>query len=240
MAVMILLAAAHLTFWGWALSLGLGAGVTGPGGAALVLLWLGIIGLWATFIGQLARSGWLAGRGLSTQPALWISAPVVMLTVLALSAVPPFRTAWLGSVTLLPAMALPALNGLRLLALGTVRKARLGQIPRRIGYGVGVPDTVFGVWSLAIALQGGFTSTSAELAWHVLGATILLMMIPASLTALRPPRRDAPAKGDARAILRFPLVLAPAGLALPFLILHAVAIFFLMTHGTPFHQVALQ
>lgn len=236
MAVMILLAAAHLAFWGWALSLGIGAGVAGIGGAALVVLWLCGIGLWAAFVGQTARSGWLAGPGLATQPALWISAPIVMATVLALLVFAPFREAWLGSLSLLPAIALPALNSLRILALGTVRKALRNQMPRRIGFGVGIPDTLFGLWSLTIALRNGFASDWVEVIWHGIGATILLLMIPASLTALRPARIDAPGKGDARAILRFPLVLAPAGLALPFLILHAAAIFSLVVTGTALHQ----
>lgn len=49
---------------------------------------------------------------------------------------------------------------------------------------------------------------------------------------MRQPRLDATDTGDARAILRFPLVLAPAGLALPFLILHIAVIGFYLTTGT--------
>lgn len=234
---MILLAAVHLGFWGWALALGLDQGTTSAGGALLVAGWLLSIGIWASFAAQLARSGWLARSGPATRAALWLSPPVVMATCIALFAFPQFRTAWIGSLSLLPATALPALNSLRVLALGTVVKALRGQMPRRIGLGVGVPDTLFGLWSLIVALRGGFTSPGQELAWHVAGATILLMMVPASHTALRPPRLDAPGKGDARAILRFPLVLAPAGLALPFLILHVVAVATYMTTGVFLHDV---
>ena len=232
MAVMILLAVAHTAFWAWALTVGVGAGVTGVGGAALVVLWLVLLGAWAVFVGRLARSGWLAGPGIATWPALWVSGPVVTLSLLALAVLPTFREAFAGSLGLLPAAAIPALNALRILAVGTVDKAARGQLPRRIGFGVGIPDMAFGVASLAITLRGGFASAEAAVVWHAVGAGILLLMIPAVFTALRQPRRDAPGKGDARAILRFPLVLAPAGLALPFLILHAAVIGVYLTTGT--------
>lgn len=238
MAVMILLAVAHLAFWGYAVVLGWSTGVTEPIGVAMITVWLAFIGLWAGFVGALARSGWLAGRGLATFPAFWISAPVVTASLAALLAVPLFQTAWIGALSTLPVAALPALNSLRLFALGTVIKAVRGQMPKRIGLGVGIPDTLFGLWSLRMAAEGGFASISSELAWHITGATILLLMIPASLTSLLPPRLDAPGKGDARAILRFPLVLAPAGLALPFLILHVVAVAVFATSGLPIHQVS--
>lgn len=224
MAVMGVLGAAHLGFWLWALARGIAAGVTDGTGAALVLLWLGLIGLWAGFVGRLARSGWLAGAGLPTYPALWISAPAVMLTLMALVAVPALQAAWLGSLALLPAAAVPALNGLRIMAFGAIRKAWRGELPRRIGYGVGIPDFLFGLWSVAVAWQGGFDSGRAAAMWHVVGAAILLAMLPAMFTALLPPRLGAAGKADARAILRYPLVLAPAGFALPFVILHGFAL----------------
>lgn len=229
MAVMILLAVAHAGFWAWALMLGVKAGVTGAAGVALVALWLTLLGAWAVFVGRLARLGWLAGPGIATWPAVWVSGPVVTLSLVALVVLPTFREAFVGSLALLPAAAIPALNALRILAIGTVVKAARGQLPRRIGFGVGIPDMTFGLWSLSIALRGGFTSGEAAILWHTIGAGILLLMIPAVFTALRPPRLDAVGKGDARAILRFPLVLAPAGLALPFLILHVIAIWIYAT-----------
>lgn len=238
MAVMILLAVAHSAFWAWALMLGVGAGLVGGAGAALVVLWLVLLGAWAVFVGRLARSGWLAGPGITTWPAFWVSGPAVTLSLLALILLPTFREAFVGSLGLLPATTIPMLNALRILAVGTVVKAARGQLPKRIGLGVGIPDMSFGVWSLVIAVNGGFASTEAAVAWHAVGAGILLLMIPAVFTALRQPRLDAPGKGDARAILRFPLVLAPAGLALPFLILHAVVIGVYLATGTLVGRIA--
>ena len=220
MAVMIVLVTAHVGFWIWAVGMGLQAGTTGPLGASLVAAWLALMGTWAASVGQLARSGWLSGPGTASFPAIWISAPAVMVSLLALLALPAFREAWLGSVLLLPAAMIPTLNSLRILAIGSVLKAWRGQLPKRIGFGVGIPDLAFGLWSMAIALRGGFSRGGEEVAWHAIGAGILLLMVPMVFTVLRPPRLDASGKGDARGILRFPLVLAPAGLALPFLLLH--------------------
>ncbi len=215
MAVMILLAVAHTGFWAWALLLGIGSGVTGGPGVTLVLLWLALLGGWTAFVGRLALSGWLAGPGVATWPALWVSGPAVTLSLLSLLVLPAFSEAFVGSAVLLPAAAIPALNTIRILAVGTVVKAAPGQLPWRIGFGVGIPDMFFGLWSLSIALRGGFASGEAVIVWHAIGAGILLLMVPALFTALRQPRLDAAGKGDGRAILRFPLVLAPAGRACP-------------------------
>lgn len=125
----------------------------------------------------------------------------------------------------LPAAAVPALNALRVLAIGTVIKAGRGLMPRRIGYGVGIPDVAFGLWSLGIAAGGGFADDRTAFVWHVIGAAILLLMMPMVVTVLRPPRLEAPGKGNSRAILAFPMVLAPAGLATLFLILHGLSLY---------------
>ena len=231
MAVMIVLAIAHFGFWVWAVGMGLQAGTTGPLGASLVAAWFALMGTWAAFVGQLARSGWLPGPGATSFPAIWISAPAVMVSLLALLAFPAFREAWFGSVLLLPAAAVPALNSLRILAIGSALKAWRGQLPKRIGFGVGIPDSAFGLWSMAIALRGGLNHGGEEVAWHAIGAGILLLMVPMVSTVLRPPRLDASYKGDARGILRFPLVLAPAGLALPFLILHLSVLYAVASQG---------
>jgi hypothetical protein len=233
MAVMLLLAAAHLGFWGWGVALGLEAGTIGPAGALALAAWLAAVGLWLAVVAHLSRSGWLPRPGVSTQPWLWVPSPPVMLSWLGLRFLPALRGAWLEALALLPAMAVPALNSLRVLAIGTVLKAAQGALPRRIGFGVGLPDLAFGLWSLVIALGGGFADDRIEVLWHLTGAAILMLMLPMVFTVLRPARLDAPGKGDARAILAFPLVLAPAGLATLFLILHALALYGLWTGGTP-------
>lgn len=225
MAVMLLLAAAHVGFWGWGLVMGLRSSTMGLTNGLALAVWLAMIGLWLVVVARLARSGWLTGPGVVTQPWLWIPSPPVTVSLAGLLFVPALSEAWFEALQLLPAIAVPALNSMRILAIGTVLKAWRGVLPRRIGYGVGIPDLAFGLWSLDIAASGGFTDARVEILWHLIGAMILMLMLPMVYSSIHPPRLDAPGRGDARGILAFPLVLAPAGLASLFLILHALALY---------------
>lgn len=147
------------------------------------------------------------------------------MSLAGLLGVPVLREAWLAVLAALPAIAVPALNGLRVLAVGTVLKAWRVEFPRRIGFVVGIPDALFGLLSACIALRGGLHSERLELIWNISGMAILLMMIPMVFTVLRQPRLDAPGKGPARGILAFPMVLAPAGLATLFAIVHLLSLY---------------
>jgi hypothetical protein len=225
MPVMVILAAAHIGFWSWGVALAIQGCETGFAGAMAIALWLAVIGLWLAYVARLSLSGWLTGPGVAALPWLWVPLPPVLLTLVGLLLVPVLREAWLSVIMALPALALPALHSLRILAIGTVIKAWRGQFPRRIGFAVGIPDSLFGLWSGFIGLSGGFQSERQEMVWNITGLAILLMMIPMVFTVLRQPRLDAPGKGPARGILVFPMVLAPAGLATLFAILHVLALF---------------
>jgi hypothetical protein len=225
MPVMIFLAAAHISFWGWGVVLGMQAGTIGMPGAIWIAMWLLAIGLWLAYVARLSRSGWLTGPGVAALPWLWVPAPPVVLSLAGLLLLPALREAWLAVLAALPVVAVPALNALRFLAIGTVIKAWRMQFPRRIGFAVGIPDMLFGVWSTYLALSGGFLSDRQELIWNLIGLAILLMMIPMVFTVLRQPRLDAPGKGEARGILAFPMVLAPAGLATLFAIVHMLVLY---------------
>jgi hypothetical protein len=225
MPVMVILAAAHIGFWSWGVALAMQDGMIGLAGAVAVALWLAAIGLWPAYVARLSLSGWLTGPGVAALPWLWVPSPPVMLTLAGLLLVPVLREAWLAVLVVLPIIAVPALHALRILAIGTVIKAWRVQFPRRIGFVVGIPDTLFGLWSGFMALSGSFQSGRQELVWNLTGLTILLLMIPMVFTLLRQPRLEASGKGPARAILVFPMVLAPAGLATLFAIVHVLSLF---------------
>jgi hypothetical protein len=226
--VMGLLAVAHVGFWSWGLALGIERGTMEAKDGVFLAIWLIAIGLWLAFVARLSRSGWLTGRGIATDPWAWIPLPPIALTLFGFVFFPEARAAWLMAVSMLPAVAVPALMSLRILAIGTVIKARNGDLPRRIGYAVGIPDFVFGMLSLGVAFAGGFATPLVEIMWHLTGAAILMLMLPMVFTVLHPPRRDAPGKASGRAILAFPMVLAPAGLATLFLVLHALRLWQLL------------
>ncbi len=228
MPVMIFLAAAHIGFWGWGAALSMRGGTLGLPGALALAAWLGAMGLWLTFVARLSRSGWLTGPGVASLPWLWVPSPPVLMSLAGLLLVPVLREAWLAVLVALPVVAVPALNALRVLAMGTVIKAWRVQFPRRIGFVVGIPDTLFGLLSTFVVLGGGFHSKRLEVIWNVAGMAILLTMIPMVFTVLRQPRLDALGGGPARGILAFPMVLAPAGLATLFAILHVLSLYRLL------------
>lgn len=228
MPVMILLAGAHICFWGFGVALALQGGTLSLPGALAVALWLGAIGLWLFCVARLSVSGWLTGPGVASLPWVWVPSPPVLLSLVGLFLVPVLREAWLAVLAALPVAAVPTLHAIRILAIGTVIKAWRVQFPRRIGFAVGIPDALFGLSSAFIALSGGLQNERLLLIWNITGLSILLMMIPMVFSLLRQPRLDAPGKGPARGILAFPMVLAPAGLATLFAILHLLSLYRIM------------
>ena len=227
LAAPLLIAGAHLAYWGGGAALAVRQGAMDVGGAIAITLWLAALTGWGLTVRRLSRSGWLATRALPSRPGLWLPSSSVMLTIAAILCVPPLLAALASAATAWPATAAVWLHGVRLLAFGTVVKARRGEIPRRIGYGVGGADTVFGALSIAIAATGGFPSWGAAVVWNCAGALILLAMVPL-LDATLPRRPGTPRhRRDARAVLDDPLVLAPAVLATLFLIQHGVGLWIL-------------
>jgi hypothetical protein len=225
-AGMMLLASAHLVYWGSATIMGVRAQSIPPSGALAIAVWLALLATWAQIVRRLALSGWLSGPALGTRPGLWLPASAVILTAMASTAAPPLWSALVAATLALPPTAALWLDAFRLFAIGTVLKAKRREIPRSIGYGVGGADAVFGAVSLGLAFLGGFETmpTWLPIAWHLGGALILLSMPPLLDLGL-PSKAAAPSRaGDARALLHYPLVLAPAVLATLFLIHHGVSL----------------
>lgn len=114
MAVMLLLAAAHVGLWGCGLALGLQTSAMDLTNGMALAAWLAMIGLWLLVVARLSRSGWLTGPGVVTQPWFWVPAPPVMLTLAGFFFLPILREAWFEALQSLPAVAVPALNSLRM------------------------------------------------------------------------------------------------------------------------------
>jgi hypothetical protein len=221
-----LLACAHLAYWGSGTIMGLRAHSITPSGGLAIAAWLALLVTWALVVRRLSLSGWLRGPALPTRPGLWLPASAVMLTAMASIAAPPLWPAMVTATLALPPAAVLWLHAFRLLAIGTILKAKGREIPRAIGYGVGGADAVFGAVSLGLALVGGFGAMPiwVPIAWNLTGALILLAMLPLLGLGL-PSNVQAPGiDGDARSLLEYPLVLAPAVLATQFLVQHGAGL----------------
>jgi hypothetical protein len=196
------------------------AGVLSPGALGLVWAWLGMLAAWGVASAWLSLSGrYGTPRFFALMPGLWLPAVPVTATAGLLLASPVAREAGTALSQGIPDAGFVLLQAMRLAALGSVLKARAGELPRSFGLGLGVPDTLFGLSALGIALAGAGTLPDAVLlAWNLAGAAILLAALPALQASLPGPLQRFHAQPDGRVLFAFPMVLAPTLLAPLFLL----------------------
>jgi len=190
-------------------------------------------GLLAALFGFALLAAWLGLSGVSTSaaflaawPTWWYPfLPVVLLVSAAL----------LSStvVTGLRALAdrfetglLMRLHLLRLLALGSLIKAMLGEFPLSFALAVAIPDLLFGLSAVVMVRRAahGRVSARALLVWNALGAAVIL--VPTLL--LTPWFMQDPLFWR---LFAFPMVLAP-GLIVPLLVaLNLMVVWRLLERG---------
>jgi hypothetical protein len=117
--------------------------------------------------------------------------------------------------SMVPAEHFVWLQALRILAVGSILKVRSGDLPASFGLGLGIPDTIFGLSALGLALSGmvGLLSSMALVAWNLLGAAILLaapLVLQLGLPGRLQTFKENP---DGRALFAFPMALAPTLIA---------------------------
>ena len=235
-AAIPILGAAHALFWiGSAMSL---APVVGSIERRLipVVVWLAVLAGWGVVSAWLAVSGRYATKKfLSLLPGLWLPGIPVTLTVVLLAASPALREVLLAIAIHTPTKYFVLLQCLRALAIGSVIKAAKGEIPPQIGYGVGIPETLFGLSALALVFSGDAAALSPSflMVWNGVGALILLSMLFVLQLTLPGPLQLFKNSPDGRALFEFPLVMAPSLLATLFLIANVTHIIGLVLVAAP-------
>lgn len=182
--------------------------------------WFGVS--WA-----LGQAGFYLREGfLKTYPGLWLPmAPVVVVTT-AWLIVPGLRSGLPKMLDAVPRESWAWLQVLRIAAIGTLLKTFSGEFPVYFELFVGVPDLIFGVSAVFVALscRRGTMSAKRFRLWNLIGAGIIVLpagiIIQMGLPGAMQIFTAAPTTIET---LRFPMVLAPSVVVPTFVLFNLLA-----------------
>ena len=184
-----------------------------------------LLAAWAVLSAYLAATGvYTTEIFLCSLPGLWLSFVPVALIVIPAVIFPPLRKALLAIAEQTPQVWFAYLQALRISALGTAIKTLQGAFPIAFELFVGIPDLLFGLSALwvALALKKNRISDRFWITWNAVGAAIILvvglpilnMSLPGSLEVFSTPPTFLVA-------LEYPLALAPT-VAVPLFVAYNV------------------
>ncbi len=176
-------------------------------GVFVLIAWFGTS--WA-----LGQSGYYLREGfLKTFPGLWLSMVPVVLAVTTWVVVPTLRSGLPKMLDAIPRESWAWLQVLRIAAIGTLLKTFSGEFPIYFELFVGVPDLIFGVSAVFVALscRRGTMSARRFRVWNLIGAGIIVLpagiIIQMGLPGAMQVFTEEPTTIE---VLRFPMVLAPS------------------------------
>ena len=174
------------------------------------LLWVTAYGLIATGLG--AQGLYTSNDLLRTLPGLWLPLATVGVVVTPIVVFKGVRKG-LGQIfDHTPWHWFAYFHGLRIAALGTAYKTMIGEFPAYFEYAVGIPDLIFGLSAFWIArkAQRGELSGKAFWVWNLIGVLVIVPSVPILLQLGLPgPIQVFTSVPDARAVLAFPMSIAP-------------------------------
>lgn len=207
-----LLFVAIVAFWVWAGRTSARRGEVTARQARAVHVWLGLLAAWAVVTTLLATSGAYRSEAFyALLPGLWVPLAPVALSLALLWTWPTFRSALWTLTTGTSPRAFLWLHAMRIGAIGGVIKGTQGLLPESFAYPIGIPDLLFGLLSLALALSYRRLrpGRTALIAWNLAGMGVL-MSAPIFMQLGLPGRFYMfTAQPDATALFEFPMVLAP-------------------------------
>ncbi|MDD5277183.1 MAG: hypothetical protein PHR16_14000 [Methylovulum sp.] len=200
--------------------------------ARSILVWLAILVLWGFATSMLAICGVYSSPALlRSLPGLWLPlVPMILSASLYVSST-TFRDAIHGIVTVTPSRTFIFIQVLRITAIGGLYKATHDLMPLIFTASVGIPDFLYGVSALVLVGITRYRRVSLQLlgVWHIVGIAVIVITAPFVLQLSLPgPWYIFQTLPDGRALLEFPMVLAPT-LVVPFFILtNAIAAYHLL------------
>ena len=207
-----LLFAFIVAFWLWAARSSLRRGAITIQHERSIQAWLGLLAAWAVVTTLLATSGAYRTESFyALLPGLWLPLAPVVLSLTLLWLWPVFRDSlWALTLSTSP-RAFLWLHATRIAAIGGVVKGTQGLLPASFAFPIGIPDLIFGVISLVMALAYHRLrpGKAVLIAWNLAGMGVL-MSAPVFMQLGLPGRfYTFTAQPDATALFEFPMVLAP-------------------------------
>lgn len=205
----------------------------GAGEFAALVAWICVLAVWGAASAQFSLNGaYDSDAFLALIPGLWVPLIPIAITA-AFAAFPAFRRG-LSALFLHQARALVFVQSIRLTAIGGVMKGLAGLLPASFALPVGIPDFLFGlagVW-LALAWPKGGWSARALIIWNGLGVVAIVPAGPILMQMGLPgPFHIFTSAPDARALFDYPMVMAPTLLVPFFVTMNAVHILMLWRQG---------
>lgn len=207
-----LLFAVIVAFWLWAARSSLRRGELTAGHERSIHVWLGLLAAWAVMTTLLATSGaYRTASFYALLPGLWVPLAPVALSLVLLWLWPDFRSALWALTASTDPRAFLWLHATRIAAIGGVIKGTQGLLPASFAFPIGIPDLIFGLISLVMALAYHRLrpGRAVLIAWNLAGMGVL-MLAPVFMQLGLPGRfYTFTAQPDATALFEFPMVLAP-------------------------------
>jgi hypothetical protein len=177
---------------------------------ALYLLWVTAYSAAAITFG--ARGLYIADGLLPWLPGLWLPLVPVAACVIPVLISERVRDGLRQMVDDAPWPWLATFQGMRVTAIGTAYKTMVGEFPLYFELLVGLPDLAFGASAFWIAHRArrGDLSAKAFRNWNLIGLLVIVPAVPILLQLGLPgPVQIFSGLPDARAVLSFPMAIAP-------------------------------
>lgn len=146
---------------------------------ALWILWFALVA-WGGVTGVLSATGLYVSEGfLSHSPGYWLPFVPVVITLILVTSSASLREGLRKLVDRTPPHWFCAIHAVRILAVGSLFKAALGQFPREFAWYVGIPDLLFGLSAVPVTLLVSRRNPESRtlVAWHLAGAMVILVPV---------------------------------------------------------------
>ncbi len=197
------------------------------GQAIAILVWLVMLTLWGFATSALSIYGVYSSPAfLRLLPGLWLPLVPIILSFSLYALSPTFRNAIHGIVTVTPARTFIFIQALRITAAGGLYKATHDLMPLVFTASVGIPDFLYGASALVLVGITRYRRVNLQLlgVWHIVGIAIIVITAPPVLQMSLPgPWYIFQNLPDGRALLEFPMVLAPTLVVPIFILTNAIA-----------------
>ncbi len=187
-----------------------GAGIGSLFPAYAFFVWLSLYAVGTSLLGY---QGWyLREEVLRLLPGFWLQLVTVAAALIPLLLSSALRQDLRQIVDRTPWQWFAWFHALRIAALGTAFKTMTGEFPLYFELFVGVPDLLFGISALWIAVLAGRGEISRRgfMLWNLVGALVIVPSAPILLQLGLPGAfyvfTDLP---DARAVYTYPMSIAP-------------------------------